>query len=478
MASAHAKKTPAGEVVRTLVMALWLPAIFLAGLLFSFVPAFHHPTPHHVKVAVAAPAAATAELQRQLDAAIPGGFTLQPVDSAAEGRSAVLNDEAVAAFAPGPHHPQLYGAKADGNVEESIIRQVFTTAAENAGATVEFHELVPTRQGDTLGTSPFYLLLACTLPAYFVVVTMQRAVGFSRRAHVATLVGAGTVAALACYLTAAYGVDVIPRQPLALLYLFLLTQAVSLTSYGLVAFLGPFFAGASVTVFIMLSVPSSGLTVPVDLLPGFFRFLHPVLPMGNAADALRDVGYFDDRQLGRPTAVLCAWIAFGAALISLGYLKRLHQLVREAQAGITHYVPAPPADDPAFVLPVPVALPPHRHHFGEQPPILTGRVSGRIGEPLPGVTITVTDPHGRQLLRTRTDQNGEYAATGFHEGFAVVVAVAPGRQPVAAHLLLSTATPVNQDFVLTPREQSVPGHATSHRATTIAHDHGAPGRTL
>jgi hypothetical protein len=461
MASAHAKTTRAGEIVRTLVMGLWLPAIFLAGLLFSFLPAFHHPTPHHIKVAVAAPPAATAQLQHELDTALPGGFTLQPVDSAAEARSAVLNNDAAAAFTPAGHHPELYGAKADGAAMEAIIREVFTSAAQNAGATLDFHELVPTRQGDTLGTSPFYLLMACTLPAYFLVVTMQRAVGFSRRAHVATMVGGGAVSALACYLTGAYGMDAIPHHPLTLLYLFLLTQAVSLTSYGLVSFLGPFFPGAAVTLFIMLSVPSSGLAVPVDLLPDFFRLLHPVLPMGNAADALRDVGYFDEQQLGRPTAVLCAWITFGAALIMLGYLRQLRRLVREGWA--TQYVTAPPAEDPTVQLPEPVALPPHWHHFGAQPPMLTGRVSGPVGEPLPGVTITVTDPHGRQLVHTRTDKNGEYAATSFHDGVAVVVAGAPGRQPAATRLLLSTATPVNQDFVLTPRQPDIPSHTGSHR---------------
>ncbi|MCO5967896.1 carboxypeptidase regulatory-like domain-containing protein [Actinoallomurus soli] len=478
MASADATTTRAGDLVRTLVMGLWLPALFLAGLLFSFLPAFHHPAPHHVKVAVAASPATTAQLQHRLDTAIPGGFTLQPVDSEAEARSAVLNGDVVAAFAPAPHHPQLFGAKADGAAMESVIRQVFTSGAQTAGTTLDFQELVPTRPGDTLGTSPFYLLMACTLPAYFLVVSMQRAVGFSRRAHVATMVGGGAVAAVACYLTGAYGMDAIPQHPLALLYLFLLTQTVSLTSYGLVSFLGPFFPGAAVTLFIMLSVPSSGLTVPVDLLRGFFRLLHPVLPMGNAADALRNVDYFDDRHLGRPTAVLCAWIAAGTALIVLGYVRHLRQLVREAQAGMTDHVPAPPAEDPTVELPEPVALPPRQHHFGTQPPILTGQVSGPAGEPLPDATVTVTDPRGHQLLHTRTDKNGEYAATGFHDGFAIVVAGAPGRQPVATRLHLSNATPVNQDFTLTPGRQAVPGSRSSRRATTIAHDQGNAGRTL
>jgi hypothetical protein len=431
-------------------MGLWLPAVFLAGLLFSFLPAFHDPAPHHIKVAVAAPPATTAQLQYRLDTAVPGGFTLRRVGSAAEARTAVLHHDAVAAFAPGRRHPQLYGAKADGAAMESIIREVFTAAAQKPGTTVAFHELVSTAPGDGLGISPLYLLMACTLPAYFVVVTMQRAVRFSRRAHVATLAGAGAGAALAAYLTGAYGMDAIPHQPLALLYLFLLTQAVSLTSYGLVSFLGPFFPGAAVTLFILLSVPSSGSTVPVGLLSAFYRLLHALLPMGNAADALRDVGYFGGGRLGRPTAVLCAWIAAGAALIVLGYLRHLRRLVRDA--GLT--IPSPPAEDPTVELPEPVALPPHRHHFGEQRPILTGRVSGPIGEPLPDVTITVTDPRGRQLLQTRTDQNGEYAATGFHEGFAVVVAGTPGRQPVAVRLLLSPFTPANQDFVLTPYHQA------------------------
>jgi hypothetical protein len=302
--------------------------------------------------------------------------------------------------------------------------------------------------------------MACTLPAYFLVVAMRRAVGFGRRAHVATVVGGGAIIALACYLTGAYGMDAIPRHPLALLYMFLLTQAVSLTSYGLVPFLGPFFPAPAVTLFIMFSVPSSGLTVPVQLLPDFFRYLHPVLPMGNAADAMRNVGYFNDRQLERPTAVLCAWIAAGAALIVLGYLKHLRQLVREAQAGMTEYASAPPAE-----LPEPVVLPPRRRRFGEPPSMLSGRVSDPFGEPLPGATITVTDPYGRQLLHTHTSQNGEYAATSSHEGFAVVVAGAPGRQPVATRLLVSPVTPVNQDFILAPSRQDVPRYASGPNAS-------------
>lgn len=430
-------------------MGLWLPALFLAGILFSYLPAFHHPAPHHVSIAVAASPAATARLQHQLDVAAPGGFTLRPTAGAADARAAVLDHSAIAAYVPRGHRPLLYGAKADGAAMETVVRQTFAAVAGRAGHTLAFRELVPTVPGDASGSSLLYVVLACVVAAYFMVITMQRAVGFGRWAHVATSIGWGAVTAAVAYLAAAYVVQVIPPNPLALLYLFLLTQAVSLTAYGLVPFFGGFFPGIAITLFVLLGVPSSGAAVPVQLVPGFFAFWHPILPMGNAADALRSVSYFGNSQLLRPTVVLYAWIAAGATLILLGYLRHQRRLAQEAaDQTMTEYVPGPPAEDPTVMLPEPVALAPHQHHFGDEEPMLTGRVTDPSGQPLPGTTVTVIDPRGRQLVRTRTDQNGEYAATGFSDVAAMVIATMPGRPAAVAQLLLDPAAPVNQNLVL------------------------------
>lgn len=430
-------------------MGLWLPALFLAGILFSYLPAFHHPAPHHVSIAVAASPAATARLQHQLDVAAPGGFTLRPTAGAADARAAVLDRSAVAAYVPRGHRPLLYGAKADGAALETVVRQTFAAVAGRAGHTLAFRELVPTVPGDASGSSLLYVVLACVVAAYFMVITMQRAVGFGRWAHVATSIGWGVVVSAVAYLAAAYVVQVIPPNPLDLLYLFLLTQAVSLTAYGLVPFFGGFFPGIAITLFVLLGVPSSGGAVAVQLVPGFFGFWHPILPMGNAADALRSVSYFGNSQLLRPTAVLCAWIAAGATLILLGYLRHQRRLAQEATDQTrTEYVPGPPAEDPTVMLPEPVALAPHQHHFGDEEPMLTGRVTDPSGQPLPGTTVTVIDPRGRQLVRTRTDQNGEYAATGFSDVAAMVIATMPGRPAAVAQLLLDPAAPVNQNLVL------------------------------
>jgi len=453
-----------GQATRTLVTGLWLPALFLAGVLSSYLLAFHHPAPHHISIAVAAAPTATARLQHELDVAVPGGFTLRPAAGAAGARSAVLHLSAVAAYVPTGSHPLLYGAKADGLALETIVHQAFAAVAARAGGTLVFRELVPTVPGDALGTSPLYLILACVVPAYVTVVTMQRAVGFGRRARVVTFIAGGAVAAAASYLVAADALHAIPQHPLDLLYLFLLTQAVSLTSYGLVPFFGGFFPGIAVTLFVLLGVPSSGGAISVELVPGLFSFLHPILPMGNGIDALRSIGYFGNSQLLRPAAVLCAWIAVGATLILIGYLKEQRHLVPGAQQLTTDQVPEPPAEDPAVSLPEPVALPPRQHQFGIEEPMLTGRVTDQSGQPLPGAAVTVTDLRGRQLVRTRTDRNGEYAATGFSDANAVVFAGMPGRQAAAAQLLLSSAEPMNQDFVLGARLPARPRREPSSGA--------------
>ena len=377
MAHVHTTASRSAAVARSLATGLLLPAVAVIGFMYCYLLAFHHPEPHNVRVAVAAPASVTARLQRAFDEKIPGGFSLLSEPTPQDARAAVLGGGAVAAYVPGTHRSELYGAEADGLTLESVVRSAFTVAAQEAGSTLDFHELVPTVPGDVLSNGPYFLALACVLPSYYMIAAVQRAVGLSRRGHIATLAVAGGVMAAVIYFSAAYALRAIPEHPLALLYLFLLTQSVSLTCYGLARLLRGFFPAIGVGLFVLLGMPSSGGVVPVELVPGFFRFLHPVLPTGNAIDALRAVSYFGNRQLTRPTLALCAWIMLGLGLIWLGYWLRRHELAREAAAASTGFVTDLAAEDPTVELPGPVALVPHHHHVGRQDPVPAGRVTGR-----------------------------------------------------------------------------------------------------
>ena len=69
--------------------------------------------------------------------------------------------------------------------------------------------------------------------------------------------------------------------------------------------------------FVLLSIPSSGGAIPKEMVPGFFQFLHHVMPLGQAIDAARGILYFDYTAITGPILGLLAWWAFGAVLIAL-----------------------------------------------------------------------------------------------------------------------------------------------------------------
>jgi hypothetical protein len=174
-------------------------------------------------------------------------------------------------------------------------------------------------------------------------------------------------------------IAVVPDRPLAMLYAFLATQAVAWTTYGLVPFVRQFLPGLGVLLFVLLSIPSSGGAIPVQLAPGLFRFLNPVLPLGNLIDALRAVLYFHDHGLLRPTLVLCAWIAAGALLIAARAWRQRHW--QPGSRGVV--IPDQAVEHPAFQHPHPHAVRPgQREPFGASVPELSGQASQADGTPV------------------------------------------------------------------------------------------------
>jgi hypothetical protein len=192
------------------------------------------------------------------------------------------------------------------------------------------------------------------------------------------------------------------------------------------------------------------------MVPTFFDWLHPVMPLGNLIDAMRSIFYFDGTNMIRPTLVLCAWIAIGAVLIAVpALLHRARQ--RPAPA-------AGPADPPIRELRGPGAAAepamlqaPIAHAvtaangtngFGHPPPTLFGRVTDATGAPIWAANITIIDADGHQLIRTSTDRSGRYAVDSLPGGILTVLLSPPGRMPLATRVLLTSDLPVRQDFVL------------------------------
>ncbi|OON82989.1 hypothetical protein B1H18_00650 [Streptomyces tsukubensis] len=438
------------ETARTLVQTLWFPAFFFVGFLVCYLLPFHNPTPHHVEVAV--PAQSAPQLQHALDQTMPGAFDIIKVDSADAAKSAVTDRSATAGFVPGPGDSHLYTAKADGYSLESVLQKTFTGVAQQSGGNLQTHEVAPTAAGDGMGTGLFYLVLACTIPSYVMVMMLLRATTFGRRKKIITLAAAGAVLA-----PIAFGVgrmmNVIPNDPLAILFLFLMTQAVAQFSFGLVPFAKQFFPGVAMGLFVLLSMPSSGGAIPVQMVPGFFRALHPYMPMGNLIEALRGLFYFHGKGVTSHILVICCWIAAAVVLNLLAIWKERRAAAKEAAQGEAAPQPEPPVEDPVIEMQRPAAVPPHAHALGLPQSQLAGRITDRHGQPLSGVVVTVTGTHGRELVRATTDTDGEYAAGGLPEQFVNVIASAPQLLAAVARVPIRDGHLAREDFRLEPREQ-------------------------
>ncbi|MCX5561536.1 YhgE/Pip domain-containing protein [Streptomyces sp. NBC_00038] len=122
-----------------------------------------------------------------------------------------------------------------------------------------------------------------------------------------TLIMVATVAIL--------GMDA-SHLPLLWIYSYCASLAVGLGVQAINAAFGGIGQLVSMFVFIVLGLPSSGATIPLQAVPGFYRFLSVFEPMRQLSDGVRAILFFDaraDAGLGRAWL----WIAIGTALALL-----------------------------------------------------------------------------------------------------------------------------------------------------------------
>ncbi|MFD8981540.1 YhgE/Pip domain-containing protein [Streptomyces sp. NPDC059564] len=103
------------------------------------------------------------------------------------------------------------------------------------------------------------------------------------------------------------------RLPLLWIYSYCAALAVGLGVQAINAAFGGIGQLVSMFVFIVLGLPSSGATIPLQAVPGFYRFLSHFEPMRQLSDGVRAILYFDARG---DAGLTRSWImiAIGAVL--------------------------------------------------------------------------------------------------------------------------------------------------------------------
>ena len=322
---------------RRILGAAVLGAAAVSGCFaLSFVGALHDPKPHHLPVAVVAPAPVRHLLAAGLGAHAPGAFSLRYYPSALAARSAVRDRAVDAAFVASPGGARLYLAGAAGQGPRQVIQGAFGALAKVSHLSLATQDLVPLGAGDPLGLSTFLMVLGIVIPsvgAGVVVGLAARQAGTGQQAlalvGAAVAVGAVVTSVVDGWLAALVG------HPLALWGLAVLASlAVSSATAGLARALGPPGAVLGALVVVVVGMPATGGPAGLGgFLPAFFRPLRHALPPGAALEALRGAEYFSGHSVAGAEWVLAAWAAGGLALLAAASTVRRRLAVSAAGKG-------------------------------------------------------------------------------------------------------------------------------------------------
>ncbi|MEU6298034.1 YhgE/Pip domain-containing protein [Streptomyces erythrochromogenes] len=130
--------------------------------------------------------------------------------------------------------------------------------------------------------------------------------------------------------------------PLLWVYSYCAALAVGLGVQAINAAFGGIGQLVSMFVFIVLGLPSSGATVPLQAVPGFYRFLSHFEPMRQLSDGVRAILYFDARG---DAGLTRSWImiALGTVLaLVFGFAMTAYY----DRKGLKRLTPQPPRPQP------------------------------------------------------------------------------------------------------------------------------------
>jgi hypothetical protein len=320
------------------VALVLLPAtVLMLAFAFSYVGAFHDPTPHNVPVAVVGPPSVTTRLDR-----LPG----DPLDAReSPSRSDALSqiDDRTVYGAYEAATNRLLVASAANRATAIALEQTFDRAAAAQGRpAVRVTDVKPLSPKDPNGTAAFYAVIAWVFGGYFGS-TLIGLIGTPRsRSHAR---GAARVGALAGFslvtgilsvilLRASFGVfagHVVALCAIAALTMF----ASGAATAGIQAAAGPAGTAIVILLFVILGNAASGGPFARPLLPGFWRAIGGVLPPGASVDLARASLFFDGARIAGPILVLAGWAALGTALVTAlgGRVVSMVEAETEAAAG-------------------------------------------------------------------------------------------------------------------------------------------------
>ena len=304
------------------VALVLLPALVLMlAFAFSYVGAFHEPTPHHVPVAVVGPPAVAAQLN-----SLPGDpLDARQASSRPDALSQIDDRDVYGAYDAATN--RLFVASAANRATAIALERTFDrVAAAQRRPAVRVTDVKPLPPKDPNGTAAFYSMIAWVFGGY-IGATLIGLIGSPRSrsteraiARIGALAGFGIVGGILSVVMMRASFDVFSGHVVALCGIGALTIFASgAATAGIQAAIGPAGTGIVILVFVILGNAASGGPFARPLLPGLWRTIGGVLPPGASVDLARSALFFDGARIAGPILVLVGWAVAGTLLaLALG----------------------------------------------------------------------------------------------------------------------------------------------------------------
>ncbi|MEV6342839.1 hypothetical protein [Actinoplanes sp. NPDC051851] len=305
--------------------AVALLTVIISVLLTAFAWPSVRSSVHDVPIAVAGPAAATAQVTTVLE---QHGFTITPVGDTAAAEKLIREREVYGAIDLSTGTPQVLTASAASATVAQGLQSIATALGQlqsgqlQSGATgIAVRDVValpaddPRGAGLAAGALPLVMggLLAAVLLTNLIKGAVRRVAG-----AVAFAITGGL--AMAAILQFWFG-SLDGNYLAAAGAIALTVGATSLTLLGLESLFGYPGFGAGAALMMLVGNPFSGAATAPEMLPGWSGTLGQLLPPGAGGQLLRSASFFDGEGATHSLIVLLSWLTAGLLLCAAGALR-------------------------------------------------------------------------------------------------------------------------------------------------------------
>jgi hypothetical protein len=307
---------------RTFFLVVGVLVIQLAFVL-SYVGAFHHPTPHRIPVAVAAPAPTSARLVAGINSIAGQPLHATAVSGEAAGRRLLRNGstDGVLVVNPSSTSDRLLVAGGGGAAAATAVQDVMSGLEAAQHRTITLVDAVPAQPGDARGLSGFYLVVGWLVGGYLMAALLGVAKGArpatTRRAVIRLIVTVpyAIVSGLGGALIVGPWLGALTGHLIALWWIgALLVFCAAAVTMAFQVLFGVLGVGITVVLFVVLGNPSAGGAYPPPLLPTFWRAISSAIPNGAGVQAVRKIVYFDGHSIGGNLAIIAVYALAGTAV--------------------------------------------------------------------------------------------------------------------------------------------------------------------